>query len=322
MKYISLKVIFSSLLFSISNFTLALNCEDQNFANLHYDFYRNAFMPGHDSHDNYRYYPGSGYFTGETNINTLISSESAADGYFFQWANRCHDIDESHCGATPIISDYKGNAKGNLPVYRHQGVEYRFFFSTHLKANMCTIAQAYRLAGSGDTAIQNLADAWDFTALFTDTQLTNHLATNNKFEDICYIYGVDVSQHVKGIVLDYEVQDNRSANTTTGFLQRYKNYLHDKGLKAILWTNPPGGVGWTKSGFTGGVGGNAQSVFEIMDQVALSVNYKNTPPVVNQDVTTILYNQSRLYTPSNKVYNQLASRQRFYVIIGLGGFYT
>jgi hypothetical protein len=308
MKYPKFRIMLLALLLTISNYATAENCLDQNIAGLHYDFYRNAAMPSKDDDDNYLYYPGSGYFTGEANLDKLTSTISAADGYFFQWANRCHDIDSTHCGAP------NGNVKGNLPEHSYNGVDHRFFFSTHIKANMCTLAQAYRLVGTDDLDIQALSSTWGFTALFSESELDQHLATNNKFEDVCYIYGSDLSQDVKGIVLDYEVQDNRHVNTTTNFLTRYSSYVQQRGLKSVLWTNPPNAGGWLKSGFTGGPSGNAQLVFDEMDAVALFAHSATT------NVISELYDQSRLYLPSNVDYNKWVNRQKFYVIVGLGGF--
>ncbi len=308
MKYPKSGLMALSLLLTMSNHSVAQNCEDQNFSGLHYEFYRNAFIPDRDDNPNYLYYPGSGYFTGEANMDKLTATSSAADGYFFQWANRCHDIGGSGCGGA------NGNTKGNLPKYSHNGVEHRFFFSTHIKANMCTLAQSYRLLGSDDTDILNLSNQWGFDVMFSESELDQHLANNAQFEDVCYIYGTDLSQDIDGLVLDYEVQDNRHVNTTTNFLTRHSSYVKSRGLKAILWTNPPGGAGWLKSGFTGGPSGNAPLVFEQMDEVALFAYSKTS------DVTSELYTQSRLYMPVNSEYNKWVNRQKLYVIVGLGGF--
>ena len=87
-------------------------------------------------------------------------------------------------------------------------------------------------------------------------------------------------------------------------------------MQAHLWTNPPGSAGWLNSGFSGGVNGNAHIVFAEMDQVSL-LAYSAT-----DDVSTELYNQSRLYTPDNFIYNRWVNRQKFYVTTGLGNGFT
>jgi len=319
------------------------------------DFFRNSFLPRSDDlGDSYQYYPGTGYFVGEGNLEGILYSTDSnglpffnpstteAKRYVFQWANRCNSpsLEESNgCGSSkeaPGVSNTHGNLpEVDLTAYGH-GKKERFYFTKYNKANMCTLAQAHNILGVPQQAISDFLVRWGLVEARTEQELSSELDKMVRLTDVCYLFienGV-LSSHIDGLVLDYEVQDHRADFITTNFIARYSNFVRSRSKSPILWTNPVLSAGWLRSGFsknttspTSEPNGNAHLVLLPTEQNGMGMDLTSLLVYEGSgDITSELDEQSTALFHGDfnndglLDYNRFANRQKMYVTVGIGGF--
>lgn len=196
-------------------------------ANSAFDIVVQAPPPRTDGQANYPYYPATVFASGD--VSALNLSQSALPKYWFQWANRCHDLgfNKGQCGWNP---------KGNfiLPRLQSNGEDKRPYFSTFKAANGCTLAQAAYALNLPDRTVEDLARESGFAlAQHGDPDLAER-----KLVDVCILPVSRLPADIEGIVLDYEVQDGRTPAETRAFLESFAELVRRAGKKPVLFTNP------------------------------------------------------------------------------------
>jgi len=184
---------------------------DADDARLQFDVFQNA-PPSHMDSADWPYYPASGAASAQ--ITALNTTAQQLKLFYWQWANH---------GTRAV-------AKGNLAPGVADVTKTIVNFSTIDKANACTLAQtAFALGksnyGNGVAARHGL-------------QVTSVVPTNPSMTDVCIVPGQMLSPNVGGILLDYEVQDGRTALQTKNFLIAWASMVHGAGRKAFLYSNP------------------------------------------------------------------------------------
>ena len=205
--------------------------------------------PPREGERDYRYYP----LTAATTMN--LDSLWAAQGgqvrsYFFLWANRCNAG-----GAC------RGGTKGNVVDHsiRSRDPGTRAFFSSYLAADSCTLAQAARLLGFGPDRIAEYGARAGIRLMDAGDRALQGAV--GPISEVCVLPNRPLPENAAGIVLDYEVQDNRGPAMAAGFLRDFTAMVRSRGKQSILFTNPldvpnqrrsglePGNLGRVAQGF-------------------------------------------------------------------------
>lgn len=169
--------------------------------------WQQAPPPRVDGQRNYRFYPVDVAATAQ--LDRLRDTRSSVSGAFWQWSNH-----------GPRRTD--GGFKGNITPGAY-GVQVRF--SSNEAADACTMAQTSALLGidpRGDIARGHLKS--------TSTPQTSDTL------DLCMLPDATLPSK-DGVVLDYEVQDDRTAEQTKVFLSAWAALVKHAGHEAILYPN-------------------------------------------------------------------------------------
>jgi len=250
--YVSKSLItISSVLICLLSNSVAVaqqNCIlDQSMTD--FPVFRNAFMPKYDFVDPntptgvpqidnyiYRHRPGVEFFTGDH--DSLKTTQSTDRGYIFQWVNRCQKTPVQECGT------FAGR-KGNLPEVNG----YRFFFTTHINADLCTRAQLYNSMGKTNSADGIFTNNPGKITKWTETTPLSTItvypedeptAPTEGYINVCYLDdSTGLADKVAGVVFDYEPQDDRTYQQTKALSQYFWNFLKrpDINKEMVLWTN-------------------------------------------------------------------------------------
>ncbi|HEY2179474.1 MAG TPA: hypothetical protein VGH15_12915 [Caulobacteraceae bacterium] len=216
-------------------------------------------------------YPATDYVTGAIHSITAPTLPSTSGftfrKYFLLWVNRCIQLP----GVTPGIDSCRNpRTKGN--GYRRMiddgaGDKVRPAFSTYAKADACTLIQARRVLGETG-GLETSARAagltlWDGDDRVRLAPLARRFAMPNGqmmsyFVDTCILEAAPEAPDASGIVLDYEVWDNRTPAQTVDIVRNLARLTHQRGKKLILITDP---VPKPPSGLT------AESVPAVIDAV-------------------------------------------------------
>jgi hypothetical protein len=216
-------------------------------------------------------YPATDYVTGAVHSITAPTQPSASGlafrKYFLLWVNRCIQVP----GVTPSLNACRNpRTKGN--GYRGMiddgaGDKVRPAFSTYAKADACTLIQAARVLGQtgGLDAAATAAGLrlWDGDDRVGLAPLARRFAMPNGqvmtyFVDTCILEAAPEAPDASGIVLDYEVWDNRTPAQTIDIVRNLAQLTHRRGKKLILITDP---VPKPPSGLT------AESVPEVISEL-------------------------------------------------------
>lgn len=204
------------------------------------------------SEPGYAYYPMTA--TASTKMEALNSTRAPIEKYFFLWANRRED---------------GWNKKGNvlLPALKTSAGEIRPFFSDFEHANGCTLAQAARVLGDSRER-PGLTPALTFVTRSDDLL---KLAKDNRLENVCVLESQPLHAG-EGIVIDYEVQDDRTPAETLAFLQEFTALVHNRKKQAILLTNP---FDAPTQRHTGVDASNAHAIYQAFDRTLLFLWHNN-----------------------------------------------
>lgn len=208
-----------------------------------------------DYADAFLTYPASDYAT--ISIRTILT-ESPGSGsglsfrkHYLLWANRCIFME----GITPDIAECrntrrtKGNGypgmTANVPLQN----QLRSAFSTYRHANACTTLSALRVLGEGETRLRERANAEGLELILdkrTNEQLWASATTvstgtglpQTYLIDKCIVEPVPMAEDAAGVVLDYEVWDDRTPIEALSYLASLQDIVRSRGKTLIVATNP------------------------------------------------------------------------------------
>ena len=174
----------------------------------------------------YRYYPLTAATT--MNLDSLWAArDSQVRSYFFLWANRCNAGDACRRGTKGNVVDHS---------VRTRDPETRAFFSSFVAADSCTLAQAARLLGFGPDRIAGYAARSGIKLVDAGDRALQGAV--GQISGVCVLPNRPLPENAAGIVLDYEVQDNRAPEVAAGFLRDFAALVRSRGKQSILFTNP------------------------------------------------------------------------------------
>jgi len=266
--------------------------------NLPFDVFRQAALPLNDLVRSSAF-PASGFMTGESNLDKFPLSKTSAKKYFFLWANRCQGGPKGDlCGH---------NQKGNLPSLRIGKVDHRFFFSSVVKANACTIAQSLQLVGQEDAARKVLTNNRVKMIRKGHSQPESLMSKKGRFVDVCYLYFENaLSPFLDGVVIDYEVSDGRSPEQTSAVLSRVIDVFRNHELKVGLWTNSLIVKTAERNGISAANGRHLLNMFNFVSVLVYEANSVSSIP-------QILSDQEKVYGIS-----KASERKKILLTVGLG----
>jgi hypothetical protein len=202
------------------------------------------------------FYPATDYITASVKMLNETATRPISDSWFRKhymlWANRCTYL----IGVTPDNPDACRNmkrTKGNLYPRMSLGplkAQLRTHFSTYEKANSCTLLSARSVLGEPYAAIKNAASAVGLNLVLDTAEPTDlsRMSSSvragadgqviNSLVDTCVVSSEKISSDVTGVVLDYEVFDERTPSETLSFLTALKAVLSNHNKSLILTTNP------------------------------------------------------------------------------------
>ncbi len=184
------------------------------------------------------------------------------------------------------------NPKGNIisPRLVFGGEDKRLFFSTMPKANLCTLIQA--------SYVLNLpydeAGAKENNLRVVDFEAAEPALTNGRFVDACVLPPERLNPNVKGIILDYEVQDGRSPEATHQFLSEYAALVRRSGRKVGLLTNPLDAPTQRHTGVNAGNAGDLMRQFDLFGIMLWGGNRQ-------KDITASFQSQMKMLEQTEKV---------------------
>lgn len=281
--------------------TTAVKCWDKTALNLNQlnrniEVLQNVAPPQSENDQKYRFHPTTIAYT--QMVDTLISTPgSVVDNvkkFAYVWANRCHPT--AHTDPDCVDKNIKGNPIMTYPNHKM----YQVFFTSRIKADTCTIAQASGHAGVSRATILSRLSAVGLHLSDSEIDLENQaqllestaakinfLGGVDSFNafienplnaqrpwiyDTCYVPETSltdtpqVSSHIKGIVLDYEPGDGRLPKETMQFFKDYIAAVRDTNpdLKNILFNNDLRGGGSLLSGIDSTSGPTILSIFDLV----------------------------------------------------------
>ena len=199
----------------------------------------------------YAYYPQSGVTTKQ--IAALARAGRGTATYYYHWANR------SNAPLAGVATPRKLNFQPSMDGRRRQ----RTAFTSIARANACTLVQAASLLGRADLATRFAAGQ----GLSVITEAQSPDVGDAGAPDQCITAAGTLPRNATGIVLDYEVQDGRDADTTTRFLLAYAGLVHAAGRQVVLVTNPLDSP--MEPRFTGITAAKAHTIVAAFDITAL-----------------------------------------------------
>ncbi|WP_353227621.1 hypothetical protein [Novosphingobium sp.] len=229
--------------------------------------FQNAQPPADNAHDTastYPTFPCTDAFSWRQDVNAGMNTSTwtGGNGWMYVWANRANKVAKVTAG-NQFLQLKPNPIQNPTPIYNN--LECRVEYTTVAKANAATRSLIRYWLGRAD-----YAQPWiDAGGLASDFVFYSHLldyperyftrvvtAQNVSYQvmtDIPWLPSTIVGgqgsftratmmsgnqARVPGIVLDYEVNDYRSNQVTTLFLNAVAADIHGAGAKLFLWTNP------------------------------------------------------------------------------------
>jgi hypothetical protein len=206
------------------------------------------------------YYPATAYAS--QNLDSLWKAAPGPAKYYFQWANRSNAELRSP-GGRPIPRKPNFQPAGGGPSKN------RTAFTSVDKANACTLAQTAAVLGLAPAKTRQMATSAGLTLAQADDADRSGIA---EAEDVCVVQNRPMPADAAGVVLDYEVQDGRTAAQTLQFLTQYADLVHAAHRKAILLTNP---LDAPTQAYTGVSAQNAGRLAGAFDRMTLLIWSRN-----------------------------------------------
>jgi hypothetical protein len=231
------------------------------------------------------YYPATDYVTSSARVMrdqpmTTASGDKFRTHYML-WANRCifmKDITPD-TNACRNVSRTKGNGYPTMAMDRSLAEQLRTAYSTYAKANACTLVGAMHALGEDAGEIERRARTAGITVVSNKDKDglasmarvvvagTGKQATTAKYlVDTCVVEAEAMGPNAAGIVLDYEVFDNRTPAEALAFLREMHDLIRRHGKTFIIATNP---LPREQNGIDRS---NVRDVLEIIDGLALPIS--------------------------------------------------
>jgi hypothetical protein len=206
------------------------DCASQSASQVPIEVIQVGGVPNTDTHSLCREFP----FTSVARIPTpdnmawFSATTASIQKYAFLWANRCN--------GGPVGKYLCDDAnQGNPPTYTIGSSSYRFFFTTVARADACTMAQVYSFSGDSALATSTLSGAG---VQRLNTQTPSAQLVSGKYTDVCWLYApAGSASQLDGLLLDYEVADNRTMSQALGLLRTFADYVYSKGQRSLLYVN-------------------------------------------------------------------------------------
>lgn len=198
-------------------------------------------------------YPGSHFITAW--MERLYGPSTAGGSRlhfrksFLFWVNRCVYLpgitpDIGSCGN---VNRNKGNGYFDI-VKDASGRQVRPVFSNYAKANACTYLQLNRVLGDFSQALAHAATKaglvlWDGSNRTELPRLARDVKMSNGevmpyFVDVCILEARALPSDADGVVLDYEVWDERTADNTLETVRQLSSLAHQKGKELQVSMSP------------------------------------------------------------------------------------
>lgn len=228
-------------------------------AHLSFQVIQNAPAPDKRTLRQYAHFPLTG--VASMQLGSVIKASPGIASYYFQWANRSNAVLTNADGE---VIPRKANLQPSLAGKRKQ----RSMFTSVARANACTLAQTANVLGLSERAR-------DFGAagairLVSETELVD--AQPLAPPDVCVIPKGRLPDGRSGVLLDYEVQNGRSPDDTTRFLEQWVQLVHGAHRQAILLVNP---LDAPTQAYTGVTSANAHKLVNLFDLTTILLWSKN-----------------------------------------------
>jgi hypothetical protein len=239
-----------------------VDCFERNDSQrLAFDVFQLSSPPPHsdnkrDYADRGPMYPATDFATAQ-NRHLRSRSPVSATGFkyrkhYFLWANRCLYLngvtpDHNAC-RNPKLT--KGNLYPGMPLVGPMNDQLRTVYSTYKKANDCTLLSVRGILGekweaisadalsAGLVATPATADRGKLASMARVVPVGVPAEQMTLLVDVCVIDPEAASDDTAGIVLDYEVFDNRTPTEALAFFRELQALVRQHGKTLIVNTNP------------------------------------------------------------------------------------
>lgn len=201
--------------------------------------------------------------------------------YYFQWGNRA---DEAFSRLTA-----RGNHKANFEPGEEGAQVARASFTDVDKANGCTLAQTAAALGLPPVQVDDFVLKVGVRPMRLAAGSRDGLAGAR---DACVLPTRALPPTADGVMIDYEVQDGRTAAQTRDFLQRFTSLVRSAGKSPLLLIDP----------------------FDAESQAMSGVDVTNARALVSMFDRTTLFAWSR-----NRQRNLAASLESQWAMLSAGG---
>lgn len=201
----------------------------------------------------YPYYPLTA--AASMQLGSLALGQPGVDTWYFQWANRSN---APLYNARGKLVPRKANFQPHIGASRVQ----RTAFSSLAKADACTLAQTASILQRPAMAAK-IARSAKVTLVSESHQADGAGQGPN---DTCVLADGTLPKASKGILLDFEPQDGRSASQTLAFMKQFTKMVRSAGRKSMLLLDPfdaPTQI------YTGISASNANSIVAMFDLTAI-----------------------------------------------------
>lgn len=227
-------------------------------------------------------YPATAFATMQLGRISGPQTQDAVRGmsyanYYFLWGNRCLSFsgDGKDCRNIKRVKGNDYNDKVRVRV-DNKDIEARPMFSSYRQADACTYLQVLHATGSPEDEVKSLAEKNGLKTFFRhvdDSRTLSALASISQeitagriekrpyFIDTC-LFDRRAGAGPAGIIIDYEVWDERSPEQTRAFLLQLAHAVHARGKSFMVFTNSLDSAGARK--------GNGIDVSNLKDIVSAS----------------------------------------------------
>lgn len=199
-------------------------------------------------------YPGNHYTTNNL-LSVSTESASSVSNFHFKksyllWVNRCTNIPSLTPSQEACRNTTRPKANGYADLLKDDaGNQVRSAFSTYDKANACTFVQLARVLGANKAEISEWATVGKISIVEGNVprshlrRLAQSIALPNGnretyLVDVCIIEPHVLSNDSEGVMLDYEVWDDRTPEEAVSLIEKLHLLTKKYNKKLMLTTNP------------------------------------------------------------------------------------
>lgn len=207
------------------------------------EIYQQAPPPMSGRDEGFAYFPATAFAT-QSMERIWRAQPNRYRLYYYQWANRGDAQPDRDDGVrvrrgskhdAEADDGVKINHKANFEPGEGGALDQRASFTTTDKADACTLAQTAAILGLPHATVDGYVDQAGVTPV--------RLGGGGRIGvpdavDVCVIPPRSLPPWADGVMLDYEVQDDRSPSYTLAFLTRFSELVRSAGKSPLLLTNP------------------------------------------------------------------------------------